>query len=262
MNETVQQREAQNPLDYALASRDRDVMSMVRTALEAERCKLAFQPVVRADRPDQIAFYEGLIRVLDESGRIIPAHQFMGSVEETEIGREIDTASLKAGFQMLRQNPDIRLSVNISARSLADGKWRRTLERNLRRDETVGERLIIEINERSAMHLHEVVVRFMDELQPRGVAFALDDFGAGFTAFRHLKDFFFDMVKIDKLFIRDIENSPDNQVLAEALMTVAHQFEMFAIAGGVESEGAARFLADIGMDCLQGFHIGVPKMTL
>ncbi|WP_368185016.1 EAL domain-containing protein [Aestuariibius sp. HNIBRBA575] len=262
MSETARQKEASNPLDYAMASRDKDVMSLVRNALAAERCKLAFQPVVRSDQRDQVAFYEGLIRVLDEGGRIIPAHQFMGSIEETEIGREIDTASLKAGFQMLRENPHIRLSVNISARSLADGKWRRTLESNLLQDETVGERLIVEINESSAMNLHEVVVRFMDELQPRGVAFALDDFGAGATSFRHLKDFFFDMVKIDRCFARGVEDSPDNQVLAEALMTVAHQFEMFAVSGGIESEAAAQFMMKIGMDCLQGFHIGIPKMTL
>jgi EAL domain-containing protein (putative c-di-GMP-specific phosphodiesterase class I) len=112
------------------------------------------------------------------------------------------------------------------------------------------------------MMLHENVIRFMAEMQPKGVGFALDGFGAGMTAFRYLKEFFFDLVKIDKSFIRGIQSDPDNQVLAEALITVAHQFEMFAIADGVETEEEAAFLRQIGADCLQGYLFGVPKFDL
>ena len=99
----------------------------------------------------------------------------------------------------------------------------------------------------------------MEEVQPRGISFALDGFGAGMTAFRHLKDFYFDLVKIDKSFIRGIEKDPDNQVLTKALLTVAHQFEMLVIADGVETAQEAAFLARMGADCLQGYHFGVPK---
>ncbi len=126
----------------------------------------------------------------------------------------------------------------------------------------LGDRLIFEIGETSAMMLHENVIRFMAEMQPKGVGFALDGFGAGLTAFRHLKSFFFDLVKIDKSFVRRIDTDPDNQVLAEALITVAHQFEMFAVADGVESPAEAAFLTELGVDCLQGYHFGVPSPDL
>ena len=112
------------------------------------------------------------------------------------------------------------------------------------------------------MMLHEIVIRFMDEMQPRGVAFALDGFGAGLIAFRHLKDFFFDLVKIDKGFIRGIESDPDNQVLTEALFIVARQFEMLVAADGVETAKEADFLTRMGVDCLQGYFYGVPKFSL
>lgn len=112
------------------------------------------------------------------------------------------------------------------------------------------------------MMLHEVVVRFMADMQPRGVAFALDGFGGGMTAFRHLKDFFFDMVKVDKTFVKGIATDPDNQVLVEALITVAHQFEMFAIVEGVENERDAVWLQGRQADCLQGYFFGAPKFTL
>ena len=112
------------------------------------------------------------------------------------------------------------------------------------------------------MLLPEVVMRFMADMQPRGISFALDDFGAGLTAFRYLKDFLFDLVKIDALFVRGIDQSPDNQVMAEALITVAHQFEMFAVAEGVETQAEARHMMRLGVDCLQGYHYGRPKPTL
>ena len=254
--------EATNPLDYAMASRDQDVMTLVRDALEAEHCALAFQQVLRADMPGQVAFYEGLIRVRDEGGRIIPAHHFMTNIEDTDLGREIDAASLRAGLQMLRRHPRLRLSINVSARSLGDGKWRRILAQHLSRSPEIGERLILEISEGSAMLLPELVVRFMEEMQPRGVAFALDDFGAGLIAFSHLRDFFFDMVKIDRSYVRGIDSNPDNQVLAGALMTVAQQFDMFVVASGVETAEEVAFLTEMGIDCLQGFYTGAPRMKL
>ncbi len=251
-----------DPLQFAFESRDRDVPGMVRAALAENRAQLAFQPIVTAGNTGQVAFYEGLIRLLDQGGRILPANMFMAQVEETSLGRDIDCASIRLGLAMLQHNPGLRLAINMSARSIGDGEWRRTLDAGLLRNPGIGARLILEISEGSAMLLPEVVIRFMAEIQPRGVSFALDDFGAGLTAFRYLKDFFFDMVKIDRHFIRDIDSSPDNQVIAEALITVAHQFEMFTVAEGVETKAEAALLGQLGIDCLQGYLFGVPKPTL
>lgn len=251
-----------DPLMYAMASRAANAPTMVRDALAAGRAQLAFHPVVTADGQQSIAFHEGLVRLTDQDGQIIPAAHFMPSVEETVLGRQIDCAALKLALQHLRDVPELRLSVNVSARSIGDGEWRRILDHGLLDRSQLGHRLIFEISETSAMLLPENVIRFMTEMQPRGVGFALDGFGAGFTAFRHLKDFYFDLVKIDKSFVRGIDGDVDNQVLAEALITVAHQFEMFAVADGVETAAEAAFLSSIGADCLQGYHFGVPSAEL
>lgn len=252
--------ESSDPLQQAFASRDQDVPKLVREAIAANRTQLAFQPVLQAGPTGQVAFYEGLIRVLDDAGRVIPARYFMSEVEETVLGRDLDCASLRLGLAKLHANPKLRLAINMSARSIADGRWRDTLERGIRLGD-VGERLILEISEQSAMLLPDVVVRFMEELQPRGVAFALDDFGSGFIAFRHLKDFFFDLAKVEH-FIRAIDTTPDNQVLTEALISVAHQFEMFVVAEGVETLEEAGMVRQLGVDCLQGYLFGVPKASL
>lgn len=251
-----------DPLQAAMASRDNDMPTMVRTALAEGRMHLAFQPIVTSPDTSRIAFHEGFIRLMDEGGRVLPAAHFMPQVEETSLGRDLDCASLRLGLETLANNPGIRLAINMSARSIADGKWRRVLIRGLNSRSDIGERLILEISESSAMLLPEIVIRFMAEIQPKGVSFALDDFGAGQTSFRHLKDFLFDLVKIDRLFVSGIEQSPDTQVLAEALITVAHQFEMFAVAEGVETAQEAAHLARLGVDCMQGWHFGVPKPSL
>lgn len=261
-NEAWDNQTPRDPLEYAVSVRDRDVLSMVREALATNNCKLALQPVCTAHDGYRIAFHECLIRVMDDTGRIIPAGQFMGQIEDTGIGRDIDAASLKLAFGLLRHNPALRLAVNVSARSLGDATWRRILDDELRGPNPCADRMILEISEDSAMKLPEVVIRFMEEMQPYGLAFALDDFGAGLIAFRYLKDFFFDMVKIDGHFVRNIHHDPDNQVIAEALITVAHQFEMFVVAEGVESQAEADFLISIGADCVQGYHFGVPKFSV
>ena len=123
------------------------------------------QPVCTTTAGFPIAFHECLIRVMDETGRIIPAAQFMGEIEETSLGRDIDAASLKLAFQLLKHHPTLRLSVNVSARSLGDAAWRRVLDAELASAAMQADRLILEISEGSAMQLPEVVIRFMEEMQ-------------------------------------------------------------------------------------------------
>lgn len=250
--------EMDNPLDFAVRSRDRNTLEMVRQALRRKNVLLAYQPVVRADRQHRPAFYEGLIRVMDETGRIIPAREFIEVVETDEMGRVIDCLALEMGLAALTEEPGLRLSINMSARSIGYKRWMETLKHGLRLDPTAGERLILEITESSAMLMPELVVSFMAELQNMGISFALDDFGAGYTAFRFFKDFFFDIVKIDGQFIRNIHRDPDNQVLTKALVSIAEQFEMFTVAECVEDANDVHFLESIGIDCLQGYYFGAP----
>jgi EAL domain-containing protein (putative c-di-GMP-specific phosphodiesterase class I) len=250
-----------NPLAYAIAANDRRTLSMVEAALREGRLRLACQPVVLARDPGKVAFYEGLIRVLDETGRTIPARDFMAAIETREMGRLVDCAALDMGLRMLARYPDIRLSINMSARSIGYPRWMKVLRRGLELSPTIGERLILEITESSAMLVPELVVNFMDDLQREGISFALDDFGAGYTAFRHFKDFFFDIIKIDGQFIAGVSQDADNQVLTQALLSIARQFEMFTVAEAVETAADAEWLRQIGVDCLQGYLFGAPTTS-
>lgn len=250
-----------NPLAVAVNERDRNIMVMVHTAIRNKQAMLAFQPVVSAADPKRVAFYEALIRIRDATGRIIPAKHFINEVETTELGRMIDCLSLELAIKELEDVPNLRLSVNLSARSIGYPDWMATLDRGLARNPTVGERLILEITESSAITVPDLVTNFMDNMQAKGVAFALDDFGAGYTSFRYLRDFFFDVVKFDGTFIRGIHQDPDNQALMGALVSIGRHFEMITVAEMVEHEAEAEYLRSIGVDCIQGYLYGVPTIS-
>ena len=249
---------ASNPLAEAVAARDGRTLEMVADAVRHRNVMLAFQPVVAAADQSRTAFWEGLVRVLDETGRVIPAREFIAAVEETETGRELDCLALEKGLRALSQEPGLRLSINMSARSIGYRRWTRTLERALSRDPAIGERLILEIGEAGAMLMPEVVIAFMAEMQPRGVSFALDDFGSGSIVLRHFRAFTFDVLKIDGQYVRDIHRDPDNQVLTKGIVDLARQLDMFTVAERVEQAADARVLAEIGVDCLQGHFFAAP----
>mgnify|MGYP005852282331 FL=1 len=250
--------DTQTPLAFALTARDRAALGLVRDALRRRDVLLAFQPVVQSQDPTRVAFHEGLIRVLDPAGRVIPARQFIAAAETTEAGRILDSLALELGLDVLERVPDLRISVNMSARSIAYPRWTEALHRALDRDPSLAERLILEITEASAMIMPDITAHFMKRLQARGISFALDDFGAGFTSFRYLRDFTFDAVKIDGQFTRNIHADADNQCLARALTSIAEHFDMFTIAEAVETPEDAAFLTGLGFDCLQGYLYGAP----
>ena len=247
-----------NPLNHAIVQRDKSTLDMVRDAIEHKQTLLAYQPVVLAHDSNIVAFHEGLIRVLDETGRIIPAAEFMPAIENTNLGRQIDVLALRAGMLALQQNPSLRLSINMSARSIGYKAWNQTMRRFLKHDKKIGERLILEITESSAMQVPELVIDFMADLQMEGVCFALDDFGSGHTAIRYFKDFFFDVMKIDGQFIKGIANDPDNHALTSALISIATHFDMLTVAESVETAEDAAVLSQMGVDCLQGYYFAAP----
>ena len=250
---------AQSPLDIAIESRDRATVEMVRAAIEHKNTLLAYQPVMMSNDQSKVGFYEGLIRVLDETGRIIPAKDFIGVIEGTELGCKIDSLSLNMGLKALFENQGLRLSINMSAHSIGFGPWKQNFYRWIERDVTIAERLILEITESSAMGSPQKVVKFMDEFQLLGVSFALDDFGSGHTALRYFKDFLFDVLKIDGQFIKSIDKDPDNQALVKAMISIAKHFDMLTVAEFVETRAEAETLIALGTDCLQGYFFGAPS---
>lgn len=259
--ETRRRVERNNPLDWAIDTRDQAVLDMVKDAIHHKEVMLAFQPVVQARNTKKFSFYEGLIRVLDETGRVIPAREFISHVEDTDEGRQLDCLSLEMGLETLMDNPNLSLSINMSARSIGYSAWNHILGDALKRQPDVAQRLILEVSEPSAMQVPELVMDFMDAFQARGVKFALDDYASRLTSFRYFKDFFFNYVKLDGYFTQNIGTDRENQAIAGAIAHLSRQFDIFTVATRVTSMDDANTLAELGFDCLQGYFFGAPTVN-
>lgn len=237
-----------------------DVTDLVRRAIVKNSITLAYQPVVQCGNPSKIAFYEGLIRVPDDAGRIIPAGQFIDKIEHNSLGRMVDCCALEAGLAELATHPWLRLSVNASPLSIVDPLWQATLRYGLEEDARLAERLIVEVTETTEVADMALFAQEVNAVRQQGVSFALDDFGAGYTSFRTLKEVRFDIIKIDGQFIHDIHNNGDNQALTKVLVDIADHFDMMVVAEAVETQEEMAFLRSANVDCLQGYLFGRPEV--
>lgn len=234
---------------------------LVMDAIAEGRMTIAFQPVVRADMVETPAFHECLARILDRDGSLVPAGSFMPAVEHLGLVRQVDRIVLGKALETLAAHPDQRLSVNLSPQSMHDSEWLAILEDGLRTHPDAGDRLILEVTESSAMLDPARTLAFMNRVRGFGCSFALDDFGAGYTSFKHFRDFRFDAVKIDGSFARGVAANRDNQILVATLVSIADHFSMFTVAEFVEEEADATWLAGMGIDFFQGYRYGRPVLA-
>jgi EAL domain-containing protein (putative c-di-GMP-specific phosphodiesterase class I) len=101
----------------------------------------------------------------------------------------------------------------------------------------------------------------MDEMRETGIVFSLDDFGAGITSLQLLRDFGFEIAKIDGRFIRNIDVSGEAQPLVRSAIAIAREFRMFLVAEAVETEAEANWLREAGVGCLQGYLFAAPTVS-
>jgi EAL domain-containing protein (putative c-di-GMP-specific phosphodiesterase class I) len=227
-----------------------------------ERLTVAFQPVVRASGGNTIAFHECLARIRGRDGELMPAADFIPSIERLGFAPLVDRQVLAIAVETLARDPGVRLSVNILPQTMQDAGWMAIFERAVASDPTLAERLIVEISEAGSMLDPRRTLNFMDRLREQGVAFVLDDFGAAHDSLPGLQDFRFDIVKIDGRFVRGIRAGSNDAVRVARLVEIARNFDMMTVAGAVQGPAEARCLADIGVEYFQGFYFGSPSLVL
>lgn len=250
-----------SPLNVAISAQDRETLAMVTQALRDRRMRLAFQPVVYAADTSLIGFFEGFIRLLNLRDQVIPARDFMPVVEQRQLGRDIDCAALQLGLMAMQRNPQIRVSINMSARSVGYQPWMNILQRALQDSPRLGSNLILEINETSALQVPDVLKPFMADMRDRGIVFALDDFGAGTTSLRVLEELDFEIAKIDGVLVKNVHRTPASKSAARAAIAMAQELGMYVVAESVETEEEANWLREAGVGCLQGYLFGPPTVT-
>ena len=238
-----------------------DIGERVKQALRDDRMLLAFQPVVEA-RSHETAYYECLVRIDRGDGTFLPAAQFIPIVEQLGLMRTIDRHVLGLALKVLERQPEVTLAINISGLTATDRSWLRCLVNHLKGRRELAQRLMVEITETAALQDIEESARFVAAVRELGCKVALDDFGAGYTTFRHMKALTVDVVKIDGSFIRDITESPENLSFVRNLLSLARTIGVSTVAECVETLAEAQVLAREGVDLLQGYCFGRPEVWI
>lgn len=242
----------------------KEELGRARFALDAIRgggASIALQPVVAADDTGRMMFREALIRVTGPDGALVPAGLFMPALDRLGLTEDADVAVLRRAFEALERDPTLRVSVNLSGAAITRRRWPETFAALATAAPDSAARLIVEVTEEATLTRVGAAIDLFELIREHGAALALDDFGAGRTSFSHLRDFRFDMVKIDGGFISGIDGSADNRMLVSALVAIARQFDMMVIAEFVETASEAATLRDLGVDGFQGYLFGKPRLA-
>ncbi|MGL4497300.1 MAG: EAL domain-containing protein [Beijerinckiaceae bacterium] len=238
----------------ALRQSDKAATDAVLHALNERRILLAYQPIVAA-KTGAIAFHEGLVRLRRTDGEIVSAGSIVPVFERMGRVHLIDHRVLELGLQALAADADLRLSINVSTTTLLDRAWMQMLASALVGRADIPDRLIVELTESQAIENVTATREIFAALKGMGVRTAIDDFGAGYTSFKHLRGLDVDLLKIDGAFVQNIGRSGDDSFFVRTLIDLAQHLGIETVAEWVTDEDAARKLTAWGVTYLQGDSI-------
>jgi len=242
--------------------REAERLANVSSAIAENRMLLYAQRIERVGDPDFL-HYEVLVRMRSPEGVLQGPGEFMGAVERYGMGMSLDRHVLSLLFRHLQVCPahvqQLGLcNVNVSAQSIAEPSFLAFVTDLLERNRGLARKLCFEITETAAVSNIEQARTFIDAVKARGCRMALDDFGSGLSSFGYLRQLPADMLKIDGVFVRDMNLDPVNRAAVRAITEVGRELHMMVVAEWVESAVVADQLAQMGVDGLQGYAIERP----
>lgn len=226
-----------------------------------------FQQAIRRQRLDSGAYinaYEILVRMRDDDCLIAPKY-FLSVVDQYQLTNILDRWVFNQVVEWLNSDEGENAegefySVNLSSASFSDPEFCQYVQARLKGNSRVAKKLCFEITESMAMENFTNAIEFISAIRALGCRFALDDFGTGFSSLAHLKNLPVDFLKLDGMFIQGVSIDPVDYGLVESIQKIAGIMNIKTIAEYVESEEIETTLTRIGIDYLQGFHIGHPEM--
>lgn len=244
------------------ASRRFTIINSMRRALDRGEFRLYYQPKLDVSS-DRIIATEALVRWQHpELGLLVPT-EFIQLAEENgmivELGEWVLREACRQNVQWQHQGVQgLRVAVNLSGYQLQHSKIVDTVQSVLHETGMPGELLELEITESVIMQNLEYAVEVLNEIASLGVHISIDDFGTGYSSLSNLKRFNVNTLKIDKSFVRDVENSTADAAIASAIIAMGNSLNLKIIAEGVETEHQMNFLRDNNCDQVQGFLISRP----
>lgn len=244
-----------------IATRHVQLESGLKEAIQRKELSLVYQPKFCL-RDGSLTGLEALLRWYHtELGPISPV-EFIPLAEETGIITQIGHWVINHACQQLAEWNSlgfngITIAVNLSARQLK-ADIISTIEVALAVSGLPAQSLELELTESMIMGNPQESVSILSKLKALGLTIAVDDFGTGYSSLSYLKRFPIDTLKIDREFVRDITNDPDDAAITSAIIALAHSLELNVVAEGVETQEQLNFLAMQGCDQVQGFLLSKP----
>ncbi|MGX1099405.1 EAL domain-containing protein [Amorphus sp. MBR-141] len=245
--------------------REINVAAKLRMAIDSNRMMLFGQDIIAlhgAPGADG-RHIEILIRMRGESGELLAPGAFIPAAERhgmmAGIDRWVIAEVLQGNAQAFHDNPQLSVSINLSANSLDDPFLWPFVHDQLTYAEIAGDRICFEITETALINNLAAATFFARSANQYGCRISLDDFGVGLSSFSYLKNFRVDELKIDGSFIRQIEeNNADTQIV-EAIISVGKALGIATVAEWVEGPETLEIVKRLGADRAQGYYISPPK---
>ncbi len=234
----------------------------IHKALENDEFHLMYQPQINI-KTGEIVGVEALLRWdHPEHGLITPA-EFIPFAEETGMIVEIGHWVLRNACAQLKSwrdigLPEIRMSINMSARQLAEKSIVKLISGLLRDYAIPGHCFEIEITENTIMSDMDSVIHKLKALSKKGVFIAIDDFGTGYSSLSYLHKLPIHTLKIDRAFIKEVNMKHTGNSIINTIVAMARGLNLNVIAEGVETQQQLDYLVEIGCSEAQGFLFGKP----
>ena len=206
--------------------------------MDADSFELRFQPINRIDS-GVTTHHEVLLRLRGDDGKLLSPDAFLPSAVRFGLMSEIDlwtiSHSAEAFAKYVRENPQLSLSINLSANAFESDNLADFVASVFARHGVPAQRIIFEITESLAVRRPRHVELQIDALRKMGFKLALDDFGTGYSSFSYLQKLHFDFIKIDGQFVRGLSKDPTQRALVESINHVGHVMQIRTIADAVNA---------------------------
>ena len=230
----------------------------IRFGLEHNQFVPYFEPQVDLATGEVIGF-EVLARWKHPLSGIIGPDVFIPVAEEIGlIGRLSEQVISEALRAAADWDPTIKISVNISPSQLADGWLAQRIVRMLSETAFPAERLVVEITESSLFADMDLARTIVASLKNQGIRLALDDFGTGFSSLAHIRSLPFDIIKIDRSFVTNLNTKRESAAIVRAVTTLAAALSVPVCVEGIESEEVYKAVVRLGSAIGQGWYFGKP----
>ncbi|HEY9818890.1 MAG TPA: EAL domain-containing response regulator [Candidatus Obscuribacterales bacterium] len=231
-------------------------------ALEQDEFSLYYQPQISLQTGELVGA-EALIRWHDPQRGLVPPNDFIPLAESTgviiPIGRWVlQTACQQAVTWQEQHMPPIKLAVNISGAQFNRPDLIPEITQVLDHTGLSPQYLSLELTESLLVQNVESTINTLNELHARGLQVSVDDFGTGYASLGYLQHFSFNTLKLDRCFVKQVNQNTKNAAIVMALIQMAHSLDLDVIAEGVETEDERDFLAMHRCDAMQGYLFSRP----